>query len=234
MSSKNIFISSFGLFGSYAANSGEQVMKALRGKRDPSGRFWFYGDTFPATIPAYDRGAHVFDMAREYRASGIIALGMASDKHVPTIERAAHNQNDSHYCTPEANYREVDGNESCLNRVGVDLSPWNTDRFMAESCQAGLPKPGISGDAGGFCCNHLIYQMWLAQHREQSSGRIPWIFLHLPCTPEAVPDALNEEFALKGKVRTPVEVLVNYLHLLVATAELPEAEELYPSEVAAV
>jgi len=224
MSSRNIFIASFGRFGPYTANSGEQAMKALAGTRDPLGRFWFYGNTVPATIPDYDRGALVFEMARQYRASGIIALGMASDKRVPTIELQARNRNDSHYCPPDRNHTRIDNGEPELDCVKVNPHQWNRDRFAKSSCASLLPKPEISIDAGGFCCNHLIYQMCKAWDRQPESMRIPWIFLHIPCTPEAVPPVLVEEFAIKKKVLTPVDVLVQYIHLLVATSELPEIE----------
>ena len=209
-------------------------MKALRGSRHPSGPQWYYGDTFPATIPEYDRGALVLGLARQYHASGIIALGMASDKRVPTIELEARNQNDSRYCPLEYNLGRIDTGTSERNRVRVNLHAWNTDRFIRRAVDANLAAPAISADAGGFCCNHLIYQMWHAQQRQSESARVPWIFLHIPCSPEAVSKAQRAEFDRAGKVHMQVETIIRYIHLLVASAELPDAEKLYPTETAAV
>ena len=185
---KKVFITSFSDFGPYPANSSQQVAKCLAGRADPSFSFEFRTETLPANIPHYDRGTQMLEMAFQHRASAIISLGMSSSKKSLCVETKARNvTNHPVYCSPEENGRPVTNAHPSGATLGIDTRPWNLEAFISNCVAARLPRPEISSDAGGYCCNSMMVQVLTAKAQRPHRYWMPYIFAHLPCTREAMP-----------------------------------------------
>ena len=209
-----ILITSFGKFGRYPANSSEIVARTLTQRRR-LGSCWVVCETFPADIPSYDRGRAVLDLAIQEEADAIVMLGMASDRHGLSIEpRAVNRVFHPIYCQPEINGTPVDKNLELGHELQDDIEWWNPDRFVNDANAAGI-RTLWSVDAGGFCCNHLLFQVLAAKCADpERYRRIPSIFIHLPCTPETLPET-KEEFRGRGKITMEADNLLQGLEILV-------------------
>jgi pyroglutamyl-peptidase len=211
---KNIVISAFTPFGAYPANTSQLVAESL-GRSGVSG-FALTVVIFSATIPREDRGRILVDRALLEGASGIVSLGMASEKKGVCIESCARNAVDNmKYCPPELQKTPVDVHAVYGARLPLDLTPWNIPAFEASCRDEGIAVEH-STDAGGFCCNHLAWQTQRAV--AQSGERISYAFIHIPCSPEAISDLA--EFETSGKVSMSVERTARAVELLLRHAAI--------------
>lgn len=222
MNPLNILVSGFGLYGAYRANTSQAVALRLDGTRDPSGTFSFRSTIYPADIPPpeVNRGEELLALAADLEAVAVIGLGMSSVRHSLTVEMHSRNLvNHPEYCTPEQNFTRVDPMREIGNPGTIDAHPWNLHDFPERSEKAGFPLPIISFEMSSFCCNHLMYQAYWARIRQKRGYEIPFIFLHLPCIPEAVADL--EAFTASGKVTMTVDQIIGNIMLLLEHAHLP-------------
>jgi pyrrolidone-carboxylate peptidase len=182
---KKFVISAFGIFGSYLANSTADAARLLDSTVHDG--ITYRAHVFDADIPTYNRGRFLLELATLMKADAIIALGMASEKKSFCIETVATNRVfNAKYCPPHQNDTPVITDRAYREKLQLDLRAWDLGRF--ERCCAGMGlATEISDDAGGFCCNHLIYQLAATQLDTDVNERLPWIYVHVPCSPESLP-----------------------------------------------
>lgn len=208
---KEIVLSAFGKFGSYLVNPVEVVAKKLHGKTIAG--FKVNSIFFEATIPEENRGKKLLAFAQNVNASGIISLGLASDKKGLCVERVAVNRVfNLKYCPAALNNTPVDNHRPYEEKLELDPRPWNVGAFQNSCRSESIPVMEISTDANGFCCNHLMYQVRSAQLVSQDWIRIPFIFVHAPCSLEAISDP--EMFAKAGKTTITIDKIIRGLALL--------------------
>ncbi len=212
---KTLILSAFGRFGSYKANSTELIANRLH-STELSGST-IHSRIFACAIPEDDRGLLLFDLARKTQASGIICLGMASDKKGLCVETVARNAIDSKYCDPHINGTAIDPDMPYDAEVAADLAPWNIDAFGAECERQDVGTVEVSSDPGAFCCNHLLFQLRALQLRRPETA-IPIIYLHIPCSEEAVTDLEGHRSA--GKITMPIEKVIEGIGILIKNASL--------------
>lgn len=214
---KNILITGFEPFGDYAENLSE--IAATRIKK--IGDYNVYGLVFPVRIfpvsqkriisyivngknrfypqptEAVNYGDMIVAQAKELNACAIISLGIASDVCGIRIETQAINWVENHkYCLDSEQRRVLDENLILKKELKVDLDkwrlgkPWNvsvlSNQFHKADCDCNVI---LSGDAGTFCCNALMFRTLLSLQKNKCD--IPYLFLHIPCSKEAVKNIPN-------------------------------------------
>lgn len=182
---KTIIVSGFRRFGAYRCNPTETLVEYLAGETLAGYRV--ITALFDATIPTDDRGANLLFTAYQFDACAIISLGVDSQKRGLCIEREAKNLVlNAKYCPPELQNTPVDATRPFGEKLELDENPWRLRRFERLCSEESIPVE-ISHDAGGFCCNHLAYQVCAAQNRG-ILRTMPFVFVHVPCSPESIPD----------------------------------------------
>lgn len=205
---KTIIVSGFAPFGAYPANSSQLAVWWLA--QSGIKGYKIVPAIFSATIPTENRGKMLVKYACKLGASGIVSLGMASEKKGLCIESWAANViHNEKYCPPKLQGTPIDARNPYGERVAIDLVPWNIAMFE-KACGVENIAVEHSSDAGGFCCNHLAYQTRVAL--VECGEDIPYLFIHLPCSPTAVPN--EKEFVAAGKVCMPVEKMARGIELL--------------------
>jgi len=209
---KRIIITAFAPFGAYPVNSTQRVLDILK-----SGEvFEIIPVVYEAIIPANNRGKELVDMALAHEASAILSLGMASEKKGVCIEGCAVNVIDNpKYCPPPLQKTAIRADRAYGENIRLDLDPWCIEHFSERCIVEGIPVEYFY-DAGGFCCNHLAYQTRLALL--ESGMSLPFLFVHLPCCTEAVPNM--GDFIRAGKVVRPPELMAKGIELLLNGARL--------------
>jgi len=182
---KTVILTGFGRFGKYKSNLSERVALFLDGQI--IGGYLIKSVIFGADIPPYNRGGEIFLTAQRMKASGIISLGTSSKKKGFSIEVMARNLISSQEYCPELSGLPIDDNNPICAKVPLDLIEWYIPVFRGTCQDAGI-NTEISDDFGGFCCNHLAYQVRLAQIFASPEDYIPFIFMHIPCAKEDVPN----------------------------------------------
>lgn len=214
---KTIILAGFSPYGDYPANSTELVANELHGKT-LSGHP-IRSKVFPATIPRENRGVLLLDEALDIGAGGIVCLGMSSRNRGFSIETFATNRiYHATYVAPKQNDQQIDGHTDFGESISIDTSAWQTSIFIRQCAQVGIFAE-YSVNVSGFCCNHLMYQLRSASlwHKEYKS--IPWIFMHVPCSPEAVPQP-DDAFRQSGKVTITVQKIIQGLEILLLNASV--------------
>lgn len=220
---KRVLVTSFARFGDYLANSSEQCAKALA-RRRPHGHEVFY-ETLPADIPRYDRGRQMLDLASDYETDALVCLGMSSKAKGLEIAANAVNRVDSAYCPADNGQRVIVGFEQ--DSLSFELSAWDLESIAMKTHRLGIPTK-VSDDCGGFCCNHLMFQIAHAQWTEpERYSNVQWLFIHLPCTPEAVSPLQMPRFIHDRKETETLDRLVAAL-----TVVIDHAPEFIPSGLA--
>ena len=180
--------------------------------------FKVHSIVFECSIPSDDRGRILFDLAETKNASGIIALGMASDKRGLCVESVTRNIiNNPKYC-PDLEGKPVDSGFAYGEELALDLTPWNIDLFVEECCRKNVPVEKLSQDAGGFCCNHLMFQVEAFQRTRGLHQRIPFVYVHIPCSAQAIVD--SRAHSRSGKVLLPTYKVVKGLKILLELSRL--------------
>jgi pyroglutamyl-peptidase len=179
-----VLLTGFEAFGHTPINPAEQVARALDGTKVNDSRI------VARIVPNVFFKAINFVKAAidEVRPGVVVMMGEYGGRAVITVERIAHNLNDS------TRYRLAD-NEGCALQgqptVADGPVAYYTTlpiRAMVKAMrQAGIPSD-ISDTPGTFCCNHLMYGIL---HHIATAGlkvRAGWI--HLPYLPSTA--ALEE------------------------------------------
>ena len=211
---KTIIMSGFGTFGNYPHNSSETIVRALHAHMLHNYRI--DSIVFPATIPAENRARQLLTRAREHHASAIMSLGMSSRAQGLQVETVACNRiDDARYCLPEQVGTNVDPRHIQENLLNAHVTPWNISRWQDRCTQRNIPVSVNTDVSGGFCCNHLIYQMCTLQE----THNVPWIYLHIPCMQDCLPEPA-ESFMKQGKVIIEPTMVIKGLELLLETASV--------------
>ena len=214
---KTIVLSAFKTFGDYVANPTEIVARHLH--KTTAGEFVIHSILFDANIPKRNRGADLFSAAQKLHASGIISLGMASEKTGLCIECVSTNKiHNLKYCPTHLNGTAINRDRPYEESLHMDLQAWNIELFKKSCAEKNIPVMEDSTDAGGFCCNHLAYQSRVAQMNSDAWSRIPFIFIHTPCSPETLSDI--QTFYSTGKVAMSTDKIIDGIKLLLSSAAL--------------
>ncbi|MES2315100.1 MAG: hypothetical protein V4524_04170 [Patescibacteria group bacterium] len=215
---KNILISAFSAYGNYPANSSELAIRNLNGK--VLSGFSVFTEIFSASIPEDDRGSLLFERALSINARGIISLGMGSEKIGLTVETCVINHiNNAKYCPSHQNGRPIDSRQPYGEKIHLDLNRWNLLAFRKNCAKTAPLITTMSADAGGFCCNHLMYQLHRAHTTKPEFRWTPWIYIHIPCSPESITTTV-EEFERSGKMTMSTTNVIKGLELLLLSATL--------------
>jgi pyrrolidone-carboxylate peptidase len=215
---KNILITGFEPFGDYTENLSEVAATKLK----VIGDYNVYSLVFPVRIFPVSRkriisytvnnvrrfyaqpindinyGDMIVAYAKEIDACAIISLGISSEVRGIRIETSATNWVENYkYCLESEQRRAISSYFAAKETLGVDLDKWrlgklwNIGVLTNEFHKSGIDcNVTLSSDAGSFCCNALMFRT-LASLRKNSC-EIPYLFLHIPCSAEAVKD--NPDF----------------------------------------
>ncbi|MES2215924.1 MAG: hypothetical protein V4481_01350 [Patescibacteria group bacterium] len=215
---KHILITGFGPFGPYPQNCTE--IFARRHDGNLLAGYRIHSMVFEANIPDHNRGAQVMAAAQEIDACAIVALGMASTKSGLCIETVTRNRIlNEKYCPAALNNTLVDPSRPFNEELELDVRRWDPPTVRQKCFSLGLHVE-TSRDPGGFCCNHLMYQMAVREREIQASEgpkarRIPWVYVHVPCTEECLPQNMNGS---RPKTVLTFEMLEKGLRLLIGNA----------------
>lgn len=212
---RTVMLTGFGAFGDYHCNLSDTVAGILNGKI--VGGFQIKSAIFSAQIAKYNRGRALFKNAQDLKVAGIVSLGIASDKRGFSIETATRNIISSGKYCPALSGQRINCHRPTNEKLLLDLSCWNIPAFRGTCQDAGIITE-MSDDCGGFCCNHLAYQIALAQSLVVTDQQIPFIFMHIPCAKEDIPNSI--EFANQGKVTMDLQTVINGLTILLSNASL--------------
>ncbi|MES2087962.1 MAG: hypothetical protein V4467_03125 [Patescibacteria group bacterium] len=201
---KTVLITGFRKFGVYRCNPTETLVENLKGKN--LGGFQIFGKLFDSSMTVANAGPEghcgeiISHLVTVFGASAVVSLGMWSTISGIRFESRCSNwvHNDK-YCKSGENNRPIVGTRPPKEIIGLDLRPWNIPSIQKKLRRAEIPfEAEISQDAGGFCCNALMYlaSRALKNHRRQ----VPFMFAHVPCTKEAVKGLSVEQFNPEGKV----------------------------------
>lgn len=180
-----VLITGFQNFGDYSENTTEVLKKNVRLISSHAVEYMI----FPVRIfsnGAENYGKQIIARAKEINAKAIISLGMASDVRGLRIKSRAINwvENEK-YCLPEEHKRVLDKNLPPKYELDVDLSRWQMKEILSVLSKINVVyETEISTDANAFCCNALMFRT--LQAMQESEYDIPYIYLQLPCTANAV------------------------------------------------
>ena len=218
MHEKTVVISAFEPFGSYKANTGALVATCLHNQSLGGRRI--VSTIFPCDIPTpgNNRGETLLKLAREHKAAGILSLGMTSLSPGFWLETRARNllHQPKYYSNPENTL--VDPNRPADDILKFDLAPWQFEAFRGAVQRHQLGIVELSGDVGGFCCEHLAYQVIATQLSLATPCRLPYGFVHFPCCPQAVENSVD--FCRNGKALLSVENAIQGIEILLKGAAL--------------
>jgi pyroglutamyl-peptidase len=179
-----VLLTGYEAFGHTPINPAEQVARALDGKRVENSTI--IGRVIPNVFfKAIDVVRAAMD---ELHPEVVVMMGEYGGRAVITVERIAHNLNDS------TRYGLAD-NDGCALQgqptvAGGPVAYYTTlpIRAMVKAMrQAGVPSD-ISDTPGTFCCNHLMYG--ILHHIAQAGLPVRAGWIHLPYLPSTA--ALEE------------------------------------------
>lgn len=214
---KTILFTAFGDFphGQYRCNTTELLAEELGGTILAGHRI--VTKVFPCRLchPDENRGEALLALARDIGARGIISTGMSSAAEGIRIETIARNQlRNQKYCSPSQLTERIIDACSTDWKFDMPLTVWRLRHFR-EACKQEDIQVSFSYDAGGFCCEELMTQMCWGQYLR---SLVPFIFLHVSCSPEAVQSFREHRAA--GKTTMPLWQMFRAITLLLERAEL--------------
>ncbi|HEV2403654.1 MAG TPA: hypothetical protein VGS08_05650 [Candidatus Saccharimonadales bacterium] len=163
-----------------------------------------------------DAGTTILKKAQEVGADIIISLGMASGAKGFRLERTAtnwiHNQR---YCSSQENDHPLDPSRPEKEEMKIDLSHLDMVKAQKLFERANLSfDPVISDEPGQYSCNAWIYGTLLAMQKQKLT--IPYIFLHVACTKEAI--ELMPDFDRDHKLLIKKEDILKALKIILASS----------------
>jgi len=207
-----VLLTGFEAFGHTPINPAEQVASALDGKRLDGSKI--VGRIVPNVF--FKSIDYVVAAIEEVRPRIVVMMGEYGGRAVITIERIAHNLNDS------TRYRLAD-NDGCELQgqptvPGGPVAYYTTlpIRAMVKAMrQAGIPSD-ISDTPGTFCCNHLMYG--ILHHIAQAGLQIRAGWIHLPYLPSTA--AMEENLGAPSmSVETSAAGVVTAIRAILANPE---------------
>lgn len=185
---RNILFTGFQRFGDYKVNPTEQFLKT----HNRLGELYLHSLIFPARTFSENiekSGKELVKMANDLKAVAIISLGMASDVSGLRIESGAVNWSTGKYCEKYEQDLRLNQKKPPWDYLEIDFKPWNLEYMFATFKSHGIKfEEDLSVDPGNFCCNALVYRTLSAL---KAFDNIPYLFLHIPCTAEAVEGVPN-------------------------------------------
>jgi pyroglutamyl-peptidase len=208
----NILLTGFEAFGHTPINPAEQVARALDGESVDDWKI--IGRIIPNVFfKAIDV---VREVIEEVRPGVVVMMGEYGGRAVITVERIAHNLNDS------TRYRLAD-NDGCalqgqLTAPDGPVAYYTTlpIRAMVKAMRrAGIPCD-ISDTPGTFCCNHLMYG--ILHHIAKTGLQVRAGWIHLPFLPGTA--ALEENLGAPSmSVETSAAGVLTAIRAILANPE---------------
>jgi pyroglutamyl-peptidase len=185
--SRTVLLTGFEAYGTTPVNPAESVARALDGSN--------VGDATVVGIVVPNTFFECIDVVAaaigEHDPELVVMLGEFGGRSSITVERVAHNFNDStRYGIVDNRGVSMQG-EPTVPDGPLALSSTLPLRAMVHAMrEAGIPAD-ISDTAGTFCCNHLMYGILHEIAANELPIRAGWV--HLPSLPEvaALPVNLN-------------------------------------------
>ena len=176
-----VIFTGFGRFGDYFFNPTERILRIIGGKIIAGYKIETF--VFPAEISS--RFAQlVIQEAIMKKAKAIISLGLSSVVNGIRVESSCCNWVDNQkYVHPKNNERTVLCHYSEKEKIKLDQTFYNLKILEGELKNIGIPLEH-SQDAGGFCCNALMFSLLkVAQEEGEIFG---FAFFHVPCVRECI------------------------------------------------
>ncbi|MFZ4648169.1 MAG: hypothetical protein ACOYMB_00865 [Patescibacteria group bacterium] len=179
-----ILITGFEKFGSYCENATEAAITDLSIINSHQVESFI----FPVRVfaDATNYGRKIVKKAQEIDAKAIISLGMSSCVEGIRIESLARNWvANEKYCLSHEHKRVIDDKFNSKFALEVDFDRWRLDKIFSELNREKIThETKISKNAHSFCCNALMFRT--LQAIEETNCKIPYLFVHVSCTPRAV------------------------------------------------
>lgn len=203
---KTILVTGFKVFGDYKVNSSEQYIRTT----SVIGQHFAHTLVFNTNVfsnhlcsGVENYGRAIVELARLKEVSAIISLGMSSEAKGLRIEKIAYNWCDGKYCTQSETNRPLNQNNLAHEQRSINFEQWDFqsmfDKFKSLNIKF---ENQISTFPGNYCCNALMYRTLEAM--EFNLLQIPYLFLHIPCSAEAVEGL--ENFDLRKDLITMEEL----------------------------
>jgi pyroglutamyl-peptidase len=207
---KTILLTGFEAFGTTPVNPAEQVARRLDGESIAGAVIVsrIVPNTFFVCIDA------VRDALQETAADAVVMLGEFGGRATISVERFAHNFNDStRYGLKDNAGVALQGEPTAPDGPLAYHSTLPVRAMVTAMREGGVPAD-ISDAPGTFCCNHLFYGVL---HHLASSGQpVPAGWIHLPHLPEVAAlehnlgaPSMSVATAAKG-LRLALTALVNH------------------------
>jgi len=186
----NILITGFEKFGEYKENVTETLSKKIPNLPNYSLKYMIFSVRVFSN-GAENYGKQIIAKAQEINAKAIISLGMASDVRGLRIESQATNWvRNEKYCIPLEQNRVIDSNLNPKHILRINLGKWNMEKIFSAFQEMNIiHESEISTNASTFCCNALMFRTLQAIQVAKCS--IPYIYLHVPCSRQAVEGISN-------------------------------------------
>ncbi len=186
---KTAIVTGFGRFGDYAVNPTGDLAKALHSK--DFGGHLIHGRVLPTSIfPAvgHNYGEQLVKKAFDTGAKIILSFGIDSSVTGFRIESVGSNLiANEKYCSARLNGTPVLPSRSRKDRVVNPLPGLRFDELKEQFRIAGVPmEPEISQNAGGYCCNALIYLVLQHLFFRRFENKVSFLFCHVPCTEASI------------------------------------------------
>lgn len=176
-----MLVTGFEAYGGRGLNPAEQVVRALDGQEIRGVRVT--GATLPVAYA--ELGTRFQGLIAEQRPKAVICIGLWPGEPMIRIERVGLNVND--FEIPD----NMGAIESCViepEGPPARLSTLPVDEIRDRLLEAGLPAR-VSGTAGSFLCNALLYKALGVIERE--APEVPCGFIHVPYLPTQVAELLK-------------------------------------------
>ncbi|HUF93139.1 MAG TPA: pyroglutamyl-peptidase I [Candidatus Limnocylindria bacterium] len=177
MTKRDILLTGFEPFGSYAVNPSAEVAKALDGLE--------LGDRHVRSLvlPVHHAGAAaaVARAMAEVEPAAVVHLGLAGGRARIALERVAVNVMD--YELPDVSGYRATGEPCVPGGPAAYLSTLPLEAMLEALTAAGIPAY-LSNTAGTYLCNQTMYT---TRHAIEGTGHGPAAgFIHLPLLPAMV------------------------------------------------
>lgn len=166
-------VTGFEPFGTYDLNPSARLVVALG------------GDAIGAVLPvSFERARQrVEELIERHEPDAALLLGLAAERPGVSFELRAHNR--SNALAPDNDGMRADEGAIVMGSEEVLPASLPIDLVRSAFADAGVAL-AISGDAGGYVCNHTFYS---ALHFARTRGAPRYVgFLHVPKLEPGSPD----------------------------------------------
>jgi pyroglutamyl-peptidase len=178
-----IVITGFPAYGGRSLNPAHEIMRAMHGKTIEGVEV--IGRVLPVSITAL--AGEVGQILEDHEPSAVISFGLWPGETMIRLERVAINIGD--FELPDNDGTIVRDEALSGNGTGVRFSTLPLRTIERAMLEAGLPTK-VTYTAGTFLCNACLYRFL-----EAAEGRLARTvcgFIHVPCLPEQIAQALAQ------------------------------------------